>query len=39
MAVMDATGLDLSVAIASASPYKVSLVEKVLEERFVEPLS
>ena len=38
MAVTDATGLVLSVTIASASPHEVTLVEKVLEERFLEPL-
>lgn len=38
MAVTDAAGLVLSVTIASASPHEVTLVEKVLEERFIEPL-
>ena len=38
MAVTDAAGLVLSVTIQSASPHEVTLVEKVLEERFLEPL-
>ncbi len=38
MAVTDAAGLVLSVTIASASPHEVTLVEKVLQERFLEPL-
>jgi hypothetical protein len=38
MAVTDAVGLVLSVTIASASPHEVTLVEKVLDERFLEPL-
>lgn len=38
MAVTDAAGLVLSVTIQSASPHEVTLVEKVLAERFLEPL-
>lgn len=38
MAVSDASGLVLSVSIESASPHEVKLVEKVLEERFIDPL-
>jgi transposase len=38
MAVTDAGGTVLSVSVESASPHEVKLVEKVLEERFIEPL-
>ena len=38
MAATDAGGPVLSVKIQSASPHEVKLVEKVLEERFIEPL-
>jgi hypothetical protein len=38
MAVTDAAGLVLSVSVHSASPHEVGLVEKVLEERFIDPL-
>jgi transposase len=38
MAITDAGGLVLSVSIHSAAPHEVGLVEKVLEERFVEQL-
>lgn len=38
MAITDAGGLILSVSIHSASPHEVGLVEKVLEERFLEQL-
>jgi IS5 family transposase len=37
IAVTDAAGLVLSVTIESASPHEVGLVEKVPQERFVEP--
>lgn len=38
LAITDAGGTVLSVSIQSASPHEVKLVEKVLEERFIEPL-
>ena len=38
MAITDAGGLVLSVSIHSAAPHEVGLVEKVLDERFVEQL-
>ncbi len=38
MAVTDAGGTILSVAIQSASPHEVKLVENVLEERFIDQL-
>lgn len=38
MAITDAGGVVLSISIQSASPHQVKLVEKVLEERFVEAL-
>lgn len=38
MAVTDAGGVVLSVAIESASPHEVTLVEKTLEERFIDAL-
>ena len=38
MAITDAGGLVLSIAVESASPHEVTLVEKTLEERFVNEL-
>ena len=38
MAITDAGGVVLSVRIESASPHEVTLVEKTLEDRFVEEL-
>ncbi len=38
MAITDAGGVVLSVRIESASPHEVTLVEKTLEDRFVEAL-
>jgi transposase len=38
MAVTDAGGVVLSVAVESASPHEVTLVESTLEKRFVEEL-
>lgn len=38
MAITDAGGVILSLTVQSASPHEVKLVEKVLEERFIEAL-
>lgn len=38
MAITDAGGLVLSVSIESAAPHEVGLVEKTLDERFIEDL-
>jgi hypothetical protein len=38
MAVTDAGGVVLSIRIESASPHEVTLVEKTLEDRFVEEM-
>ena len=38
MAITDAGGVVLSVSVQSASPHEVTLVEKTLEERFVDEL-
>ncbi len=38
MAITDAGGVVLSVAVTSASPHEVTLVETTLEERFVDEL-
>ena len=38
MAVTDAGGTVLSVSVQSASPHEVKLVERVLEERFIDAL-
>jgi transposase len=38
MAITDAGGLVLSVSVHSAAPHEVGLVEKALEERFLEEL-
>ena len=38
MAITDAGGLILSVSIHSAAPHEVGLVEKALDERFIEQL-
>jgi transposase len=38
MAVTDAGGTVLSVSVESASPHEVKLVERVLEERFIDAL-
>ncbi len=38
MAITDAGGVVLSIRIESASPHEVTLVEKTLEERFVDEL-
>ena len=38
MAITDAGGVVLSVSIQSASPHEVTLVEKTLEDRFVDEL-
>jgi transposase len=36
MAIADAAGLPVSLAVASASPHEVTLVEETLEQRFME---
>ncbi len=38
MAIIDATGVILSISVHSASPHEVTLVEKTLEDRFLVPL-
>lgn len=38
MAITDAGGAVLSIRIGSASPHEVTLVEKTLDDRFIEPL-
>jgi transposase len=38
MAITDAGGVVLSVSVQSASPHEVTLVEKTLDDRFVEEL-
>ncbi len=38
MAITDAGGIVLSIRVESASPHEVTLVEKTLEDRFVEDL-